>query len=432
MSYVLKRRVFYRASPISKPIELNGVFTESGLLISHLRYLYQHRFKSQSWHERSTFSINLLLKYIACQQTKFSSSTELLREFVSALLNGTIDYDKDDTGLWWKPRRIEDTNVILGHINSYCDYLDQLNGTELPKINPMRLATKAEERMLWCAYYRRSSKCFLNHLMNVPMKRALHVRSIQTMQRHVISTEPAHRFPESQINCLFYQGFKNAAGKLDYGSILLTWLMHYGGLRLSECFHIFINDISIDKKTGASIISVFHPSDGSSPKQGFRNRKDYLQSVFRLLPRNEYLRSQKLHSGWKNPLLTSKNLSFDILFFPPSKAIEFTKLLQIYLATQPRGFHPFLFSNTQGLPETKKNFIQKYTRAISRIGMSVGKSEGTTPHAHRHAYGYRLREAGFDQLTIQKAMHHKSPESCLVYIAPSDNDVRQWMQQYED
>ncbi|WP_244858373.1 site-specific integrase [Vibrio sp. B1FIG11] len=75
----------------------------------------------------------------------------------------------------------------------------------------------------------------------------------------------------------------------------------------------------------------------------------------------------------------------------------------------------------------KKNFNQKHNRAVKRIGLEPSKSRGTTPHAHRHSYGYRLSQGGFSQLEIQKAMHHKSPDSCLVYLTPSDDEVRQQM-----
>ncbi|WP_345789709.1 tyrosine-type recombinase/integrase [Vibrio eleionomae] len=61
------------------------------------------------------------------------------------------------------------------------------------------------------------------------------------------------------------------------------------------------------------------------------------------------------------------------------------------------------------------------------MGLEPSKSLGTTPHAHRHSYGYRLSQGGFSQLEIQKAMHHKSPDSCLVYLKPSDDEVRRQM-----
>jgi integrase len=115
------------------------------------------------------------------------------------------------------------------------------------------------------------------------------------------------------------------------------------------------------------------------------------------------------------------------MFYPARKAVEFTLLLQKYLSTKPASDSPFLFVNSKGNPESKKNFNQKHCRAVKRIGLEPSKSLGTTPHAHRHSYGYRLSQGGFSQLAIQKAMHHKSPDSCLVYIQPTNEDVMKVM-----
>jgi len=59
--------------------------------------------------------------------------------------------------------------------------------------------------------------------------------------------------------------------------------------------------------------------------------------------------------------------------------------------------------------------------------LNHGKYYGTSEHGHRHSYGYRLAAHGFTQVEIQKAMHHKSPDSCLVYIQPSDDELRSRM-----
>ncbi|PMO79227.1 gamma-mobile-trio recombinase GmtY [Vibrio breoganii] len=432
MAYTLKRRVSYKASAASLSHNLPAIFTDSGLLISHLRYLYSNRGKSPSWMERNTFAVELLLKFIDHQVTKFSTATELLKAFVEALQFGTIENGVDDSGLFWSPRRNEDVNVLLHHITDYCDYLDSVHGTGLPKLNPLRKASYAEERIRWCAYYRRQARCFLNHL-NQPSRNEFSLsRAMRGPERHFIDIEAVYRFPEARIEDLFHHGFVTASGEPDYGSQLILMLMHFGGLRLSECFHIYIGDISIDPQSGAALISIYHPSDGKSPDERFTNRREYLAYKFQLNPRNEYPRSHRLYAGWKGPLLTNRNLSFDVMFYPTSTAIEFTLLLQKYLSIKPASESPFLFVSSKGSPESKKNFIQKYKRAVRRIGLESLKLLGTTPHAHRHSYGYRLSQNGLSQLEIQKAMHHKSPDSCLVYLRPQDTDVRSLMRELLD
>ncbi len=427
MAYTLKRRVSYKASTASLSYSLPAIFTERGLLISHLRYLHSKRAKSPSWMERNAFAVELLLKFIGHQASNFSSATELLRTFVEALQFGTIQDGEDQSGLFWHPRTNEDVNVLLHHITDYCDYLDSVHGTDLPKLNPLRKSTFAEERLQWCAYYRRQSCCFLNHLTQPTGNQFSLTRTIRGPERHFVDIEAVYRFPEEHIDTLIANGFTSRTGTTDYGSQLIVMLMHYGGLRLSECFHIYTDDISIDPKTGSSLVSVFHPSDGISPDKRFSNRREFLAYSLKMAPRNEYPRSHRLYSGWKKPMILANSLSFDVNFYPPSKAVEFTLILQKHLSIRPETDCPYLFVNSKGDPESKRNFIQKHFRAINRIGLNVSKSLGTTSHAHRHAYGYRLSENGFSQLEIQKAMHHKSPESCLVYLRPSSDDVRNHM-----
>lgn len=427
MSFVIKRRVAYKAHQSGASFYFPAIFTENGLLLSHLRYLYTNRSKSQSWLERNSFAVELLLKFIERQASNFLLATDLLRAFVEALQFGTIHNGEDSSGLFWSARRNEDVNVLLRHITDYCDYLDTVHGTDLPKLNPLRKATHVEERLQWCAYYRRHSRSFLNHLANRSRQQFSVVRMIRGPERHLVDIESVYRFPEDRIEDLLLHGFVFPSGEPDYASQLIVMLMHFGGLRLSECFHIYVHDVHLDPKSGSAIISVFHPSDGQSPDERFYKRNEYLANKYRLNPRNEYSRSHKLYAGWKGPLLTNRNLSFDVMFYPASKAVEFTLVLQKYLSTKPSSESPFLFVNSKGNPESKKNFYQKHNRAVRRIGLEPSKSLGTTPHAHRHSYGYRLGQRDFSQLEIQKAMHHKSPESCLVYLKPSDDEVRRQM-----
>ncbi|MCG9575989.1 site-specific integrase [Vibrio tubiashii] len=404
-----------------------AIFTENGLLLSHLRYLYTNRSKSQSWIERNTFAVGQLLKFIDHQVSNFSSATELLGAFVEALQFGTIQDAQDCSGLYWSPRRNEDVNVLLRHITDYCDYIDSVHGTDIPKLNPLRKSTYAEERMQWCAYYRRHNRSFLNHLAKPSIQQFSLARKIRGPERHFVDVETVYRFPEDRIQDLLLYGFVSASGEPDYASQLILMLMHFGGLRLSECFHIYTDDISIDPKSGSALISVYHPSDGKSPDERFSNRREYLAYKYGLEPRHEYTRGHRLYSGWKGPMLTNRNLSFDVMFYPASKAVEFTLLLQKYLANKRPSEFPFLFVNSKGNPESKKNFNQKHNRAVKRIGLESSKFLGTTPHAHRHSYGYRLGKDGFSQQEIQKAMHHKSPDSCLVYLQATSNEVRELM-----
>ncbi|EZP32009.1 hypothetical protein BW33_01979 [Pseudomonas sp. RIT288] len=57
MAYVAKVKVRYRNDDTGREIQLPGVLTEGGVLISHLRYLASEPTKSASWRERSVFAM---------------------------------------------------------------------------------------------------------------------------------------------------------------------------------------------------------------------------------------------------------------------------------------------------------------------------------------------------------------------------------------
>ena len=70
-----------------------------------------------------------------------------------------------------------------------------------------------------------------------------------------------------------------------------------------------------------------------------------------------------------------------------------------------------------------ESYKQMHRRAVERIGLTVGKLRGTTPHGHRHAYGRRLTRAGVDPVLRKKALHHKALASQTVYTAPNMAEV---------
>jgi len=272
----------------------------------------------------------------------------------------------------------------------------------------------------------------LNHLSNkvdAAEKNKL-VRVIGNHLEDKVDYEYATRFPEDQIERLLYLGFEKN-GVIDYKSQAITMLMNYGGLRKSEIFHIYTSDITLHPvNKNEALVRVYHPEIGSSPIEGYKNRREYLLANSKYKPRNNYLISERLYAGWKTPLLSSKKEYFEVLFNPPSKAAEFLLVWANYLKYQrvepPKNNpHPFAFTNSSGAPETIKNFQRLHRNAIEKIGLICTKELGTTEHGHRHAYGFRLRDAGLSQVEIQKAMHHKSPLSCLVYIKPTLDEVRE-------
>lgn len=437
MAYIQKINVKYHDKEAGSICELPALYTEKGVVISHIRYLAWYSSKSESWKERSIFSLKLLLTYIDVVPN-FENSTLLLKGFTKALLVGTIDYDKmdDELGLYWKARKPRDANNILFHITHYSDFLALQEGFDSSRINPFRKATSYEERLNWCAYYHKHANVFLNHLSNQndAAFNAKRVRFIDRLLEPKINNEKAMKFPDEHFEKLLYIGMVKGSTP-DYKSQAMTMLLNYGGLRKSELFHLYVSDITLHPiYRDEALVRVYHPEIGRSPDSSFANRREYLLESTFYKPRNTYRLSERLYAGWKSPLLTNKDGYFEVIFNPPEKAKEFLISWVNYLKYQrvepaKTDTHPFAFTNSTGAPETIKNFQRIHKRAVKKIGLEVQKELGTTEHGHRYAYGYRARQLGLSQVEIQKAMHHKSSLSCLVYIQPTSEDIRSKMRE---
>lgn len=438
MKHSLKLAADYTDTASSNRYQFPVIYTRSGILISHLRYLAWHSEKSHAWREHSILAIRLLIDYVEAVPS-IEKVTALLKNFTEALVAGTIDYHavNDPLGLFWKPRTLSSANIILSHITHYTDFLARQDGHEHSLANPFRAATNWEQRMNWCAYYHKHANVFLNHLSSKSeaQKAAAKQRLIYTPAQLIISNDKAERFPEGKIESLVRDGFVTKRG-IDYRSQAMTMLMNYGGLRKSEIFHIYTSDITLHPNhRDEALVRVYHPEYGKSPDPRYKNRAEYLASETIYKPRNKYRLTERLYSGWKNPLMTSKDGYFEVIFNPPSKANEFLLVWAKYLKFQRREpgihFHPFAFTSDTGGPDTLKSFQKRHKQAVERIGLECRQELGTTEHGHRHAYGYRARKQGLTQVELQKAMHHKSPNSCLVYIKPTSDDIRNEMRAAE-
>lgn len=453
MGYVLKAKAWYRSDNTGREVLLPVLLTENGILISHLRYLAKWQSRSQSWRNCSVLALTLLIKYIHANQSAFDDPTKLLESFTHCLFLGTVNPDDltDPSGLYWEARSWEDANNLLHHVTAYTDYLALQPGHDGKLINPFRRATGYEERMNWCAYYHRKSNVFLNHLDDSDAVKARNKMAREVFGRRLPAwdVDEYKRFPEERIEDLLQKGFirrdlqrhqeeYDPEYLIDYKSILITMLMHWGGIRKSEAVGIYAEDVFFDPTNQNAIVRVYHPSIGESPNKKYRNRREYLAKRYHLKPRTDYPSSERIHLGWKGAVIQKKGGFFKVEFRPESKAVEFNDLFQKYLKYQrvkppKHADHPYAFTTTTGMPENIKNFQRLHKAAVLRIGLTPAKYEGTTEHGHRHAYGYRLHERyGYEPIEIQKLMHQKHKDSCLVYIQPSSKDLRKKMKVVDD
>jgi Phage integrase family len=203
-------------------------------------------------------------------------------------------------------------------------------------------------------------------------------------------------------------------------NILITLLMHGAGLRCSECFHLWVDDVRQDPSDPTrALVRVGHPSEGlaewrdAAGKIVNGTRLEYL-GTRGLTPR--HLIRGKEHAGWKGARLDGKYY-IQAHWSDASYAQCFLRLWKEYLTLilPIERRHPWAFIQRDGAVYKMASFHQDYNNAVKAIGLKPRRSNGTQPHCHRHAYGQRLAEAGISASVIQKTMHHASPESQRVY-----------------
>lgn len=430
-------------------IRLSVIFTKQGILKSYLDYSIYNKNKSQSWHDASTRSVCLLVEFVEFNETYYRYPSDLFKAFADKLFTGTVNEDGvDSTGLRWSRKSIQSANKTISYITQYSDWLCVNKGMGNKKnLNPWREATSHEERLNWAAYSHRHSNAFLGHTWSHKSAKEKNKlsRNVRYKQDDRADDDDyaEKRFPDEYINDLLFKGFVKpcslpsapAYTRLELRDILITILMHFGGLRRSEPFHLWIDDVMPDPEDPEqALVTVYHPEIGRTPysytNRRRETREETLAKNFRIKPRTRYESSKKIHAGWKNNKLSSSKDNFMVVhWFEPSAGKEFLFYWKLYLAKQyvqpnKKRLHPFAFTNQNGDPYSIDAFERKHRNALNRIGLDADKYLGTTPHGHRYAYINRLEEAGVSQLYIANAAHHKSVKSQDDYKSKSQKDIR--------
>ncbi|MBP7780446.1 MAG: site-specific integrase [Burkholderiaceae bacterium] len=424
--------------------EIPVLVTEHGPLIPLVEYFKERaEVRSQNWMTKLAQAVGLLIEYMDANHDCFKDTKDLFTTFVLRLSSGTVDKDgMDPSGLYWSGRNPALVRQLVSQLSEFSDWMAKQQGTE--PLNPWRQATRSEERLAWAAWYHKRDRAFLAHTWSQgdsghAMTRA---RNILLQKTPVIDHETVKFFPENHVMDLLFKGFivpgkqksPRMEERLNLRDILITLLMHYGGLRISEPFHLYVQDVQPDPLHPARAwVRVFHPSLGVAPPDWLDpkakpircNRQRYLQGQYGLKPRDDYHVTSQLHAGWKNNALNDKANYMDVHWFPGWAGELFLKLWVLYMAQRARLVcdHPFAFVTLKGHPYAIDSFEQQHRRAVERIGLVSAKALGTSPHGHRHAYGQALADAGIDPVVRKKALHHKSLESQVVYTEPNRSKV---------
>ena len=415
-------------------------------LVSLIDYVVDvGRARALAWQRHTARAVGLFVDFLIANtgRLKEQSNPKVFALFAEALIGGTLDLDGGDPcGLFWEPKTVSCARQLLGAVTAFSDWLGNRYGAR--PLNPTREATIAEQIGYWRGLDKRKPHALLGYATyrSDHQARAQIVRTvgIQRTQATAIGQE-VKAFPSERIFDLLFTGFATRSKQgsslthesLNLKDILITILLHGGGLRESEPFHLFVSDVGVDPlNPNSAIVRLYHPEQGAAPadyadalsgRHISGDREEYLRVRWKMRPRT--LTEGRFKAGWKDLHLFDQREKYALVhWFAPAWGELFLTLFKPYIihCRSRHCQHPFLFvsqrADFDGAPYTVDSYRQAHAVAVRRIGLSPAKALGTTPHAHRHAYGRRLADAGVDQLTIQRVMHHKSPASQVVYTEP--------------
>jgi integrase len=439
---------FFIKNDKSGSIQVTGIFCGGKVLFSAAKYLAIKTIENghrKSWEAQFTQAIRLLVEYTEANDGEFENAHDMFKMFAYRLQFGTINEKGcDPSGLFWEQRSQKSAQTLLNYITEYSDWLYNESDGKTKLLNPHRSASPQEKMLNLSAYNHRINNSFLKHTYSDEHK-AKSVESVRSIKaaktsRQNKQQEAAKTFPEEKFADLITFGFRKKSAKsggrtaenyrVDY--ILITMLMNLGGLRVSESFHLYVDDI-IPFEDRLEI-KVYHPVEGLAPARARRKyknnklqRKEFLMKEYGLLDRKSERTGR--YAGWKNSAVDPSTKAFPVLTFADKALVVlFYELFQIYMKMRveplPGREHPFLFTDRNGDPLQLKTYTQAYERAIRKIGMTPLLEYGGSPHCHRHSYGQRLADCKVDPLTIKYCMHHSSLESQETYTKPNMNKIR--------
>ena len=415
--------------------ELPALLTTAGVLESLLDYcIYRSHDRSLTWMVKVTRSVRMFLEYLQTNPSE-RDTYRLFQNFAQRLYTGTFDREigLDPSGLCWAPRSPQDASHIITHLTDFFDWLGEMR-PEAARVNPRYAGGAFDRQTDEAAYQYRRGKAFLGHTWAKnasPAETGHRVRG-RRFPRVEKSEPPA--FPEQRFEELLFKGF-GIPGRHDYRGMLITLLLHGAGFRESEPFHLYIPDVFPDPANpNQSKIYIHHPSYGTAPtdwrdergRQHKGNRGEYLARQFSLAPRTDLM--DRRHAGWKGGTHDGPYYK-QAYWFLPEYGEWFSHLWYRYLEQVARveRDHPFAFINLHrepiGAMYTLTQYNKAHAAACERIGLTVGKVHGTTPHGHRHAYGRRLRVAGVEKELIRRFMHHASLESQELYTRANNREA---------
>jgi hypothetical protein len=399
------------------------------------------RARSLSWQRETARAVGLLVDFLTANSARLrgEDNPKVFAKFAEALVGGTLDLNGNDPSeLFWESKTVSRARNLLRAVTAFSDWLENRHGTR--RINPWRDASIGEQIAFWRRLDKRNANSLLGYASyrSDNQARAEISRAVAIQRKTMVAfAREVKFFPSDRIWDLLFRGFATRGKQysplheqLSLKDILIAILLHGGGLRESEPFHLYVSDVGVDpQKPKSAAVRLYHPEQGAAPADYIDpltgahipgDREEYLRVRWRMQPRN--LIEGRFKVGWKDLHLFDQREKYALVhWFPSCWGELFLIFFKLYI-THCRSrcsLHPFLFvsqkAGFEGDPYTVGSYRQAHARAVRRIGLFPARSIGTMPHGHRHAYGQRLADAGVDELIIQRVMHHKSPKSQSIY-----------------
>lgn len=417
---------------------------EPGQILFEAWYFFRTheiRTRSVSWFEKAAGYIGSFYDYYRASGELGSESKDwdnLIADCLSAFRHGTIGVDgSDPLGLMWRPWSASKADHATTVLRSFCRVVADITGDA----NPLSASHFAHTT---ASNFAREQKKFHSPLFHLASREAaLRARDKGAAKGAISRQNSVKAFPKRLLRALLFEGCRRTRKTTDFGHpiadgynitlMMAIALLAGGGLRKSEIFHIFTDDVRSKE------IRLYDPVCGRISWRSKRTgeimtgqRVEYLADQFQRLPRNRMPRGSAELSGWKSMLYDYGQPHFyaSVQWISARQRMLFYSLYRIYrdVVLPISGNHPYLFISTSqtefGQPWTIGAFNDAFGQALTRIGERADAADGLNPHGLRHLYGQTLVDMAMPPLIIQHAMHHKSIESQLVYTKPSAERVR--------
>ncbi|WP_210165042.1 site-specific integrase [Methylosinus sp. PW1] len=424
------------------------IVLDTGQILYEAWYFFRAdgvRGHSSAWFEKAARFIGSFYDYFrATHKGSLGDKADadaFIDNCMSAFAYGTVQPDgTDPTGLFWEPWMPSKLAHARSVLKDFCRTVTDLWGEKNPlSASRFALATSsafAREQK------QRHSKLF--HLSFRDAGNHGKVKPLNAARGAIVARRGSAKvFPRRLIGPLLFEGCLRTRQAKDFGHPIankynLTLMMALtliagAGLRKSEIFHMFVDDVRTNR------VHLYDPVLGQISWRGKRTgklvsgqRTQYLAEQFGRTPRSKLPYHDSEHAGWKSMLLDHGEPDFYAVAHWMNGRLRslFYHLYRIYRDhVRPTGLdHPYLFVSLShldfGRPWSIGAFNEAFEAALDRIGETPDANRGLNPHGLRHLYGQTLVDMSLPPVVIQQAMHHKSIESQLVYTKPSFERIK--------